>query len=148
MCSRHYTRFIRYGSASITHRAAPGAGTIDVFGYRLVTVRGRRIREHRVVMENVMGRPLLPTEIVHHIDGNKLNNVPANLALTTRALHPKEHATFRSETHKECSLCHVVTPRAAFHRNALADPANQRDPHGSRCRECDLREQNRRARRA
>lgn len=44
-------------------------------------VRGY-IYEHRVVMEATIGRRLLPTEQVHHIDGNTMNNRPDNLELT------------------------------------------------------------------
>lgn len=34
---------------------------------------------HRWVMENILNRPLEKDEVVHHIDGNKLNNSPENL---------------------------------------------------------------------
>ena len=37
------------------------------------------VREHRLVMERVLGRRLLPTEVVHHKDGNRQNNAPENL---------------------------------------------------------------------
>jgi len=47
--------------------------------------------EHQVVMENVLGRPLQPGEVVHHIDHNKANNAPDNLLLTTQAEHIREH---------------------------------------------------------
>lgn len=58
-------------------------------GYRYVAVpgvfdcRGRtRYRpEHHLVMEAKLGRPLLKTEVVHHIDENPLNNSPENLCL-------------------------------------------------------------------
>ncbi len=40
-----------------------------------------RVLEHRKVMADMLGRPLLDTETVHHKDGDKLNNVPENLQL-------------------------------------------------------------------
>jgi len=40
-----------------------------------------RIREHRLVMEKHLGRYILPTEIVDHIDGLTLHNAPENLRL-------------------------------------------------------------------
>ena len=39
------------------------------------------IKEHRLIMEEKIGRPLLKEENVHHIDGNKLNNKIENLEL-------------------------------------------------------------------
>lgn len=39
------------------------------------------VAEHRLVMENSIGRLLDRKEVVHHADGNKLNNSPANLVL-------------------------------------------------------------------
>lgn len=37
--------------------------------------------EHRMVMAEMVKRPLLSSETVHHIDGDKLNNSPSNLQL-------------------------------------------------------------------
>jgi hypothetical protein len=39
------------------------------------------IMEHRLVMGQVLGRPLEKHERVHHRDGNRANNDPANLEL-------------------------------------------------------------------
>lgn len=47
--------------------------------------------QHRVVMENKVGRKLTKDEIVHHIDHNKHNNNIENLQLVTRAEHAKIH---------------------------------------------------------
>jgi len=43
--------------------------------------------EHRRVMEEHICRALCSDEIVHHIDGNKSNNLIENLELTTREKH-------------------------------------------------------------
>jgi hypothetical protein len=54
----------------------------------------RRRREHRVVMEQVLGRDLLPSEVVHHINGLCWDNRPDNLVVF--ASH-SEHAKFHWE---------------------------------------------------
>lgn len=47
---------------------------------------------HRVIAEQKIGRKLRPGEIVHHIDGNKHNNSPANLMiLSNQAEHARLH---------------------------------------------------------
>ena len=43
--------------------------------------------EHRVVVSKQMGRPLTKSEVVHHLDGNRLNNDPCNLQLLTPVSH-------------------------------------------------------------
>ena len=50
------------------------------------------VREHRLVMEESLGRILRLKEIVHHIDKNKQNNKLENLKLYESASkHQKEH---------------------------------------------------------
>lgn len=46
-----------------------------------------RVKQHRFIMEGIIGRPLLPTEDVHHIDGDKSNNEPGNLMLIDHGVH-------------------------------------------------------------
>jgi hypothetical protein len=47
---------------------------------------------HRVVMEQMIGRLLVPGEVVHHRDGNFLNNSPDNLELcASQAEHMEKH---------------------------------------------------------
>jgi hypothetical protein len=52
-------------------------------------VMGRH--EHKWVAELKLGRALQKGEVVHHIDGNKHNNSPENLAVMTQAEHCKLH---------------------------------------------------------
>ncbi len=47
--------------------------------------------EHRLVMEAHLGRELLSTEIVHHIDGKPQNNDIANLEIMSLSEHTRHH---------------------------------------------------------
>jgi hypothetical protein len=63
--------------------------TVDKAGYILIHCKGHPnarkhthyVFEHRLVMEESIGRYLLPNEVVHHLDGNKQNNAIENLQL-------------------------------------------------------------------
>ena len=66
---------------------APGHPRADKYGY---------VYEHILVLEKMLGRPILPTETGHHLDGNKQNNDPKNLVLfATRGMHQRFHMWLR-----------------------------------------------------
>jgi|APSaa5957512622_1039677.scaffolds.fasta_scaffold81337_1 hypothetical protein len=56
--------------------------------------------EHRIIASKMIGRPLKDTEIVHHIDGDSLNNDESNLQVIGsnaehKALHRSPDCTKR-----------------------------------------------------
>lgn len=97
LCLGHDGRRRKYGDVRadvpIRKMAERGAGKSRylVNGYVLIAVPegtpGRKssgmMAEHRYVMQQMLGRPLLPAplETVHHKDGDKQNNHPDNLEL-------------------------------------------------------------------
>ena len=94
MCPAHASRKRKWGDVRADQpiREVAGGGYVH-HGYRVVPVP-RKLRhltngespylEHRLVMAQVLGRPLTDNESVHHKDGNRLNNDPSNLELWSR----------------------------------------------------------------
>lgn len=102
--SPRYVRkvMLRLNLPRLTEGAQPGGANhqyksgrrVDLDGYVLVTApkdhpfarqrtnrETKLIYEHRLVLEQTLGRYLLPEEVVDHIDGLTLHNAPENLRL-------------------------------------------------------------------
>jgi len=99
LCGMHYMRFKRYRDVNyITpletarvrcREAQPNLNHCKPHVYKKKLGR----HEHRVVMEEHIGRELTSEDLVHHIDGDAHNNSIDNLMLTNHSGHAKIHFT-------------------------------------------------------
>lgn len=104
-------------------------GVIIHNGYVLIKMREHPfcdlngyVKEERLVVEKIIGRYLLPNEVVHHKDRNRCNNLPNNLQLfSSKEEHDKFHnpkggGLFRGYRHSEeakqkMSLARKINPQ-------------------------------------
>jgi hypothetical protein len=73
---------------------------------------GESIREHILIAERALGKPLPPGAEVHHVDEDKTNNAPSNLVICPstayhRLLHARARALDESgnANNRKCRFC-------------------------------------------
>ena len=86
------------------------------------------VREHRLVVEKSLGKPIPATSIVHHIDGNKANNKTNNLVLCQdiayhNLLHQRQRAldACGNANYLKCTLCHEYDLPENLNNNGYHD---------------------------
>lgn len=60
-------------------------------GYAGISIKHDKVSVHRIIGKYMVGYDFPSNIIVHHIDGNKLNNDISNLQVMKSELHTKEH---------------------------------------------------------
>ncbi len=112
------------GRATKGSRRTPNGKVVIQKGYAYVRKDGTYVRRVRLLMQEHLGRPLLPEERVHHINENKLDDRIENLVLCdSHSEHRTKHSrVIRTETHKQCGVCRIVLPRSEFHAGPKMGP--------------------------
>ena len=88
-------------------------GYVDVLARAHPNASRNRVLEHRLVMEQRIGRLLKRQEVVHHVDENPSNNEPSNLWLwPTQAAHKAWHAMLEQGHDLRVSMSAVEVHRA------------------------------------
>ena len=89
------------------------------------------VAEHRLVAEKVLGRYLLPDEVVHHRDGDSMNNAPANLQVfDSNADHLRHELSGRVPNWTEDGRKRIAAgvQKAASNRRAKSARGDDRQP--------------------
>jgi len=95
--SSHYGEnhpfYNKYGNLASNWKTGHKTNT-DGRGMTYLGNDGRSIYSHtsRVVAEKTLGRRLIRSEVVHHIDGDVKNDSSSNLLICTNSYHRKLHA--------------------------------------------------------
>lgn len=79
----HYERWRKHGDAGPAAKkiASRGEGCVTPTGYRITAGKF----DHRSVMEDHIGRPLIPGETIHHRNGDRADNRIENLELWSKS---------------------------------------------------------------
>lgn len=138
-CNIHYRRQKQHGRLHTIKRKNGEGSKSD---YHKFLINGKKIQMHRIIAEKVLGKTLPKGAIVHHVDGNGLNNSNSNLVICpnnayhlflhqrTRAYESCGHADWR-----KCKICkkydspdniYITKYNKSYHKACQADYDHER----------------------
>lgn len=90
--SIYYLRYCKDHWSQSFRKRKEGEIYTDKSGYEMVYLNGKSVSRHRLVMENIIKRKLVPGESVHHKNGIRNDNRPENLELWVGAIRYGQRA--------------------------------------------------------
>ena len=104
-CAMHYWRLWKHGDVGPAERVNQVRNGIDPNGYVRLWIDGRMKFEHRHVVEQALGRPLRPSENVHHLNGvrddNRLENLEVWVTRQIKGQRPEDIVAWVVEQYPE-----------------------------------------------
>ena len=121
----HYLQWRKNGFVTERKKNPKGSGWINISdGYKYFNDRP----EHVLVVEKVLGRELPKGAVVHHIDGNKLNNSKENLLVCQdqayhMLMHQRQRAMDESgnPNYRKCKFCKKYDDPSSLSANGTSN---------------------------
>ena len=104
-----------------------------MYGYKRISLGknadGKKVTkdEHRIIMENYLGRKLDRNEVVHHVNENKKDNRIENLEVMTLSNHSRKHRIGKKmsmETKNKLKEINLHKPKYSCRRKTKEDIIN------------------------